>query len=140
MVRNTGCSVKTGFKVRILAGTLEARVGIGTGIQQRRGCAEESVAALLFQPQILGEAETGEGIGVIRRDFGRDILRISCQKAAHRSIIAQNRRDMNAILGNLRMRRQNLFSGLQRPCQVAASMKAVIGSCVATTATLYLET
>ncbi len=83
-------AVERGLVFRILPSRPEPRVGIGTGIEQGGGCAEEPGRARPVQAEVLRETQVVQRVATVGWTLDGGVAAILGENALHRPVIAED--------------------------------------------------
>ena len=98
-----------GLVIRLEEACIRAR----PGVEQRGRRAHKSFRPRTVEPQILREAQVGQGVPSARTSLRRGRVRVERQEAAHHSVVAEQRGGVDVATRDFRVGREDRLGALQ---------------------------
>src|SRR6185436_19172940 len=95
--------------------SVEASVRVRAGVEQRGRRADEAIGPRGFESEELREAEIGERVPLLRAPSCRSARAIVDEEPANGDRVAENRRGIERVRRDFRVRSENRRRRLQRP-------------------------
>ena len=116
VVRDSSRAVERALEpwLRLVVRFVKPRIRTGAGIEKRGRRAYKTGGACAIEPKVLRETERGERVPTARAAFRRCVCRIECSELADSGLVAEDSCRVNIAARDLRMRRQDRLSLIQR--------------------------
>lgn len=95
MVCDTGSAVQRSLVFGKFSFRPKAAVGVGAGIEEEGGCADEVCIRLSGKPEVFGQAEVCQWIGAVRQGGCRGVVDVMGQEFFYAFMIGEDGGDVD---------------------------------------------